>query len=361
MKTAITGLANSGKTTIFNALTGLGADTAAYAGSSAKPNIGVVKVPDERVDKLSEIFKPKKIAYATVEFVDFAGLKPGDAKHNKAVFDHIKDADALLHVVRAFEDGSVPHPVGSVDARRDVKAVESEIVFIDFDLVEKRLDSMEKLQKKGQAHFDMEEKKALDKCRAVLEQEEPLSTVDFTQTELQAIRHLQFLTMKPEVVVVNASEEQVSGGGAREGMLEGLFAGQTPPPVLTVCAKVEMELSEFEPEEAEMFLLDLGEKEPATNRVIRATYGALGLISFFTVGSDEVKAWTVRKGQNALEAAGKIHSDIQRGFIRAEVVGYWEFISSGGLLEAREKGLLRQEGKTYLLKDGDIINFKFNV
>lgn len=361
MKVVITGLANSGKTAIFNALTGQRAETTPYPSTGGAPNVGVVKVPDERVDRLSAIFKPKKTTYAAVEYVDYAGLTKGDPKHNKSVFDLVKDADALVHVARAFEDASVMHPLGGIDPVRDVKAVESELLFGDFELVEKRLESIEQMAKKGKKPPE-DEKRVLLKCREALEKELPLRLLALTEDELKAIRHMQFYTMKPEVVVINTGEGDLNSAQAQEAEAEiksilGAYAS-----VITLCGKIEMELSELPPGEAKAFLEDLGISEPASKRLIQATYTLLGLISFLTTGEDEVRAWTISRGITALKAAGKIHSDIEKGFIRAEVISYDDFMSVGGDMSlARSKGVLRLEGKTYEVKDGDIINFRFSV
>ncbi|MDP2166944.1 MAG: redox-regulated ATPase YchF [Thermodesulfovibrionales bacterium] len=361
MKIAITGLSNSGKTTIFNALTGQRAETTVYATAGGSPNMGVVKVPDRRIDRLSEIYRPKKTAYAAVEYIDYIGLIKGDPKQNKAVFDHIRDADALVHVVRAFDDDAVVHPLGGADPLRDVRVVESELIFGDFELVEKRLESMEQMSKKGKKPPE-DERKVLLKCREALEKETPLRDVGFSPDELRTIRHLQFYSIKPEVIVININEADLNTekAGKVQAELEGLFKGNSAR-VLSICGKIEMELSELSPDEARAFLDDLGIEEPALNKLIHTSYGLLGLISFITVGEDEVRAWTIKRGESAHAAAGKIHSDIEKGFIRAEVISFEDFSSQKDMAEARSKGLLRLEGKTYEVKDGDIINFRFSV
>jgi GTP-binding protein YchF len=363
MKIAVTGLSNSGKTTVFNALTGLSVETTVYPTTGGEPHIGVVKVPDPRLERLSEIFKPKKTTPATVEYIDYIGLTKGDMKQNRKVFEFIKDADALLHVVRAFRDEAVAHPLGGVDPRRDAAAFEAELLFGDLELVERRLETMELAAKKGKKQNEAEGK-ALLKCRKALEGETALRDAEFTGDELKAMRHLQFMSIKPLVVLVNIDEGDLNterAAGLREAV-EGFYADKSSVSVLSLCGKVEMEIAELPPEERRAFLDDLGIEEPALGRLIRVSYGLLGLNSFFTVGGDEVKAWAIEKGTEALAAAGKIHTDIQRGFIRAEVVAYEDFIASGGSMPAaREKGLVRLEGKTYQVRDGDIINFRFNI
>ncbi len=362
MKIAITGLANSGKTTLFNALTGLSLETTVYATpATAEPHHGVVKVPDPRIDRLVEIYKPKKTTYATVEYIDYIGLTKGDLEQNRKVSDLIKDADAVLHVVRAFADESVVHPLGGGDPKRDVETVELEMVYGDLELVDKRLERMEQGAKRGKKP-DESEKKLLLKCKETLEKERPLRDVEFSEDERKAMTHLQFMSIKPVVVALNAGEAEMNSERIQSLVsgIEGLFRGGAVR-VLSLCGKIEMEIAQLPAEEAKAFLEDLGIEEPALNRLIRVSYDLLGLISFLTSGEDEVRAWTIVKGMSAQKAAGKIHSDIERGFIRAEVVSYDDFISCGSMAAAREKGLLRLEGKTYTVADGDIINFRFNV
>jgi len=365
MKLSITGLANSGRTTLFNALTGLHLDTPIYASTTGEPHVGVVKVPDSRVDELAKIFRPRKTTYATVEYVDYLGLTRGDAAQNRKVFDHIKDADALVHVIRAFEDEAVVHPLGSVDPVRDFETVETELIFADLDLIEKRLTRMEESRQKGKKP-DEREKQILEKCRQHLESEIPLRHVEFSPEELRALRHLQFVSILPLIAVINVSEGDI-GGGSAEKWLNGIkekaskYPNQEGLVTILLSGKIEMEIAQLSPEEAVDFLRDLGVKEPARDRLIHESYRLLGLISFLTTGEDEVRAWTIERGTDAQRAAGKIHSDIERGFIRAEVVSYDDFMASGSISAARQKGLVRLEGKTYIVQDGDIINFRFNV
>jgi len=364
MKIGITGLSNSGKTTVFNALTGQNIETTVYANNAGEPNMGMVKVPDARIDRLTEIFTPKKTAHSTVQYIDYIGLTKGDMKQNKLVFEFIKDADAIVHVVRAFEDESVPHPLEKVDPMADIATVETELIFGDMELVERRLAGIETSKKKGKKPATDHEEKALIKCQEALEAEKALRDVKFTPEDIAATRHLQFMSIKPMIVAINIHEDDL-GNDATAAIIkeaETYFAGKgSSATVLALSGKVEMEIAELPPEEARAFLEDLGIEEPALNRLIRLSYQSVGLISFFTVGEDEVKAWTISKGKEALEAAGKIHSDIQRGFIRAETVSYDDFIEAGSLSATRDKGTMRLEGKTYVVQDGDIINFRFNV
>ena len=361
MKIAVTGLANSGKTTIFNALTGLNLETTIYPTLTAEPHLGVVKVPDSRIEKLADIYKPKKTTYATVEYVDYIGITKGDIEQNKKVSDLIKDVDAVVHVVRGFEDESIVHPLGNVNPARDAETVELEMIFGDLELVEKRLERMEQGQKRGKKP-DETEKKILLKCKEVLEKETPLRDIEFSEEEQKTMRNLQFMSIKPVVIVLNIPEKDLNSEKTVEAVsgLQKFFKGKQVK-VLSLCGKIEMEIAQLSPEEADAFLNDLGIQEPALNKLIHVSYGLLGLISFLTVGEDEVRAWTVKKGTDAQKAAGKIHSDIERGFIRGEDVSFDDFISNGSMSAARDKGLLRLEGKTYEVKDGDIINFRFNV
>ena len=369
MKIGIIGLSNSGKTTVFNALTGKNLETTIYPATSGEPALGVVKVPDSRLDKLSAIFKPKKTTYAVVEYIDYIGLTKGDTNQNRKVFDLVKDVDAIVHVVRAFEDDAVAHPMNSVNPLRDVEIVELELIFGDFELVEKRLQRMEEATRKGKKP-DEPEKRLLLKCKDALEKEIPLRDVDFTEEEQKAMRHLQFVSIKPQVVVLNASEEDLHADKEKYLLdtVKGYFDERhkssllvTRYSLLSLCGKMEMEIARLSPEDAKLFLDDLGIEEPALSKLIHVCYDILGLISFFTYAGDEVKAWTIPRGTNALTAAGKIHSDIERGFIRAEVISFEDFLTSGDIHAVKEKGLLRLEGKSYEVRDGDIINFRFHV
>jgi len=359
MKVALIGLSNAGKTTIFNALTGLNTETTVYPTVSGEPNISVVKVPHADIDTLSGIYRPKKTTYATIEYLDYLGLTKGDLKLNKKIFDLIKDADAIVHVVRAFYDESVAHPMESINPVRDVETVELELIFSDLSFIETRLERMEEGKKRGKKP-DETEKRLLLKCRDHLLQETALRDVAFTGEEMKTMRHLQFLSTIPKVIVLNSGERDDDAEYAKT-LESSLLHCYRSADTLTLCGKVEMEISQLPDNERDPFLRELGIEEPASHRLIRTCYRLLGLISFITVGKDEVRAWTVRSNTNAVIAAGKIHSDIERGFIRAEVISYEDFIVSGSMHTAREKGLLRLEGKSYEVQDGDIINFRFNV
>jgi len=364
MKLALAGLSNSGKTTLFNALTGLDIETTIYPSVTGEPHIGIVKVPDSRVDKLSYIYNPKKTTLATVEYIDIIGFTKGDTSQNRKVIDLIKDSDALVYVIRDFEDDAVVHPEGSIDPVRDFRTLESELILSDLDLVEKRLERMEDGKKRGKKP-DETERAVLLKCLDKLENEIPLRYVEFSAEELKAVRHLQFISRLPAIILVNVSEDKL--GDERSlavSQIQDILAAY-PGASKTVCielsGKIEMEISQLSVEESSEFLNDLGIKEAARNRVIVESFKLLNLISFLTAGEDEVKAWTIRKGTSAPRAAGKIHSDIEKGFIRAEVISFHDFIEAGDMVAAKQSGLLRLEGKTYIVQDGDIINFRFNV
>ncbi len=365
MKLAITGLSNSGKTTIFNALTGKDIVTTSYLTTAGEPSYGIVKVPDHRIDRLLEFFKPKKITYASVEYIDYIGINTKDTSDNIKIFGLIKDSDAIVHVVRAFDDDLIQHPFGEINPLKDIRAVETEVLFQDLDLAEKRLERMSEAAKKGKKP-DENEKRLMLKCRESLEQDIPLRNVSFSEDEMNAMKHLQFLSTKPEIVVLNIGEKDINTHKAAElhRNAEKYFLDKgisDKVAVAVVCGKIEMELAQLQPADARAFLDDIGIKEAALNKLIHVSYDLLGLISFITVGDDELKAWTITKGTTALKAAGKVHSDIERGFIRAEIISYDDFISCGSLPAARDRGLLRLEGKTYEVRDGDIINFRFNI
>ncbi len=364
MNIAIIGLSNSGKTTVFNALTGLTLETHPYPSLSGEPHRGVVKVHDPRLDKLSEIFKPKKTTYATIEYIDYIGLTKGEIDQNRKVFDIIKDADALVHVVRTFEDDKVVHPFGNINPLRDIETVDLELIFGDLELIEKRLNRMEHDIKRGKKP-DESERRLLLKSKNFLEKEIPLSEVQFNEEEKIVMKHLQFLSIKPEIIVLNISEDYLKNNKAKE-IEENIDKylknrNRKTISILPICGKIEMELSQLPPEEARLFYNDLGIQEPALDKLIQMSYHMLDFITFFTYAGNEVRAWSIKKGATAQKSAGKVHSDIERGFIRAEVISFEDFMKVGNIHIAREKGLLRLEGKTYEVKDGDIIHFRFNV
>ncbi len=361
MKLGIIGLPNAGKTTLMNALTGQELEVTAYPNqAAADPPPGIVKVPDARLDRLSEIYQPRKTTRAEVACSDITGFDRGISGDAAAgLFELLADTDALIHVVRAFEDEAVVHD-GPLDPLADAAALDLELIFHDLELVETRLERIEAAQRKGIGGDNEAEKRALERCRQALEREEPLRRVELDEDERAAIGSLRFASLKPVLVVLNVAEDRI-GAPETEATVATLadhYAGKGVR-VFSLSAAIEMELSQLETGEAEPFLGELGIEEPAVNLVIREAYRLLGLISFFTVGEDEVRAWTTRRGDRAPRAAGRIHSDIERGFIRAEVIGYEDFIAAGSMARARELGTIRLEGKDYVVEDGDIIEFRF--
>ncbi len=361
METGIVGLPLSGKTTLFNLLTRSSAETGFTPGKKAV-NLGISRVPDPRLDRLSEIWNPKKTTPATIRYVDVAGVERAAGREGLSgeALTHLKNTDALLVVVRAFDSDEVPHPAGSVDPLRDLQELDGEFLLSDLIIVENRLERIAR-QMKGKADRDLVlEKELLERCREVLEADRPLRDEAFRPDEDKVLRGFQFLTRKPLVIALNLGEDDLARAGAFVGPVAGRWDG---PSVVTthLCATIEQEISELSAEDARAFLDDLGIETAATDRIIRATYGLLGLISFFTMGEDECRAWTVRKGARAPEAAGTIHTDLERGFIRAEVVPYDAFVAAGSLAACRDQGVLRVEGKEYEVRDGDILNIRFNV
>jgi hypothetical protein len=361
MEIGIIGLPRSGKTTLFNALTRGKAETGAYAPTSPEPNIGVAKVPDPRLAQLERIFKPKKTIPAEVKYVDVAAPRAKGEGLSGPLLTYLSRADALLHVVRAFTDLSVPHVEGSVFPERDTATMNLELIFADLAILERRLkrigDSL-KGAKPGERDALHREQALLARIKAELERESPLREQELTEEESRILANYQFLTAKPLLVVLNIGEEQLP----RALELEQELASRYPRlPVTAVCGKLEMELSQLSEAEAMEFRSALGVSGSALEQVIKLSYQHLGLISFFTTASAELKAWTVPRNTPAPRAAGKVHSDMERGFIRAEVISYDDLVKCGGIGEARKRGLLRLEGKNYLVQDGDIITFLFSV
>ena len=357
MKVGIIGLSSVGKSTLFQLLTG----NAPVAGGRPEARLGIARVPDARIDALARLYKPRKTTLATVEYVDVPGVAKGEGA---ALVDlpALRGVDALVHVVRAFESDLVPHPDGSVDALRDAKMLELELILADLGAVARRLERLELSIKKLNKAEDVTEKGLFEKLRHGLESERPLRELDFSEEERRRLRNYAFLSIKPVVLVVNLGESQVRDAATffeSSGLQE--FASK---PGLTLCplaAPIEAEMGQLSAEDAAAFREDLGLHEPGLDRVIRASYDLLGLISFLTAGEDECRAWTIRRGTRAQQAAGEIHSDIERGFIRAEVVAFDDLIAAGSTAACRDKGTLRLEGKEYVVKDGDVINFRFNV
>ncbi|MEI7555160.1 redox-regulated ATPase YchF [Candidatus Chlorohelix sp.] len=362
----IIGFSKSGKTTVFNILTHGHAETSAY-GSAATPNLGTVKVPDKRLEVLTEMFIPKKTTYATVEYTDVAGMNPGATKQGQALpgLNYIQKVQALVHVVRAFEDTNIPHPSGKVDPIRDIETMDLELAFSDLSIIEKRLIKLEENIKKFKSGPERDayvfEQEIMVRLNESLSNEIPIRDLDLNEDELKVIRGYQFLSQKPLLTILNLGEEKVSGADQLLAELRTLASKHKQSGVEALRGKIEMEVSQLEPEEAEMFMEELGIKESSLDRIIKASYDLLGLISFLTAGADEVRAWTIRKNTPAVQAAGEIHSDIEKGFIRGEIVSYDDLIKAGSMTEAKRLGVYRSEGKTYIMQDGDIVNFLFNV
>ncbi len=366
MNVGIIGLPASGKTTLFNALTRSAAQTGAFGARAKEGNVAVIGVPDPRFDRLVETYHPKKEAPATIEFVDaMGGLEAGAAKASvgQDFFAAVRAADALVNVVRCFPNEAVPHPSGSVDPVRDARALVSELLLGDLVLIERRLERLEKQLQVNRVKMSADQLlqiELLRRLRDQLEAEVPASKADLKPDEWLLLRELQFLSAMPLVMVANVDESAISGGDPGVEALKA-YCEENGYPLIDICAEAEMDVSQLGAEEEGDFLAAYGITESGRSRLIRLAYGELGLLSFFTVGEDEVKAWTLRKGQTAVEAAGKIHSDIARGFIRAEVVSYDHLMEDGSMAAAREHGHWRLEGKEYLVRDGDILNIRFNV
>ena len=366
MQIAIVGLAGSGKTTVFNTLTRGHAETGGFGGMEL--HVGVVKVPDERLDKLAAIFKPKKIVQADVTYVDLPA-PPASSEGHVGTEDlpaehlaRLRDSDALLHVVRAFEDASNPHPEGSVDPARDLDRLDTEFLLADLALVDRRLERLKTSGRHGtQAERESNEREeaVIVRLKAALEAGSPIRDVELEADEEKAIRGFRFLTQKPVLVLLNVGEGDIAAAPAKVARLAAAYAHRDAL-VDALSAKIEMELGELDPDEAAVFMEELGIAASGLDRVIELSYRLLGLISFLTAGPDEVRAWPIRDGSNAVDAAGAIHTDLAKGFIRAETVAYEDLLTLGSMAEARKAGKLRSEGKTYRVRDGDVIEILFS-
>jgi GTP-binding protein YchF len=363
MDLGIIGFQRSGKTTVFNAVTRGHAQTGSY-GAGVQPNIGVVKVPDQRLDDLAKLFDPKKLTHADIRYIDFPGAAFGEGQGPSAQFlAQLARCDALIHVVRAFADETVPHPAGSVDAARDAAAMDLELAFADAAFIEKRLERIEAAMrsvKAGERDAAEREVALLQRLKQGIEADVPLRAQEMSEDEERSLVNYQFLTDKPLLVVVNINEADV----ARAGDIEAQFRARLGAPhteVAAISGKIEQELAQMGDDDAAEFRADLGIEESGLDRMIRLSYGLTGLLSFFTVGPDECRAWNVRAGSTAPAAAGKIHTDLERGFIRAEVVHWDELLAAGSMAEAKKQAKVRQEGKQYIVQDGDCLNILFNV
>ena len=358
MRIGLFGFPQTGKSTLFGLLTG--AAVPAHGGRGEVP-VGVAKVPDPRLTRLSSMYKPKKTTPATVEYVDLGGVQKGEAA-DVLPLDQLRTVDALAHVVRAFRDEAVPHVEGPIDPARDAATMETELLLADHTIAERRLEKLEQNIKKMNREEDKKELELLRRCLSTLESETPLRNLELAEDDEKRLRGYTFLTLKPLLLIVNADEGEAAKlkeGAAAFGLEE--MARRPHTEVVALSARIEAEIGQLDAADAAAFMADLGIAEPALDRSIRASYHLLGRISFFTVGEDECRAWTLRRGTPARKAAGVIHSDIERGFIRAEVVAYDDLVAAGSWAACRDKGTLRLEGKEYIFQDGDVTNFRFAV
>lgn len=365
MKLGIVGLPNVGKSTLFNAITQAGAEAANYPFCTIEPNIGTVTVPDSRIDELVKMYKPAKTTYATIEFVDIAGLVKGASKGEglgNKFLANIREVDAIVHVVRAFEDTNVVHVDGSVDPLRDIDTINLELIMADLEVLDRKIDKTKKALKGGDKKYQ-KELDFLETVHSVLEDGKSVRTMEISEEDMEYLTDVSLLTLKPVIYAANVAEDDYAAPEDDNKFVKAIkeFAATEKSEVMVISAKIEEEITELDKEEKMAFLEELGAKESGLDKLIKASYTLLGLISYLTAGEPEVRAWTIKNGTKAPQAAGKIHTDFERGFIRAEVVAYNDLMKCGSMTAAKEKGLVRSEGKEYVMKDGDIVLFRFNV